>query len=147
MSQSGDKKVDKHKELLKSVGAIENQGNLDDNVVIVPCQTDVLLGRGKPIQNHPGNMRLSLIVETLLKHYEESSRRHEKTQLAEETVNKMNKAGVRFLSKTDGLWMVATKQAARERVSSTFRTVRERSKNESPGALIEEGKKRDWVGR
>ena len=74
MSQSGDKKVDKHKELLKSVGAIENQGNLDDNVVIVPSQTDVLLGRGKPIQNHPGNMRLSLIVETVLKHYEESSR-------------------------------------------------------------------------
>jgi hypothetical protein len=87
-----------------------------------------LLGRGKPIQNHPGNIRLGLIVQSLLQNYDGSAKRQEKTQMAAETAEKMKEAGVRFLTKVNGGWVVASDKLARERVSSTFRTVRDRLK-------------------
>jgi hypothetical protein len=100
----------------------------EEEHVILPTQTDVLLGRGKPIQNHPGNIRLGLIVQSLLQNYDYSAKRQEKTQLAAETAEKMKEAGVRFLTKVNGGWVVASDKLARERVSSTFRTVRDRLK-------------------
>lgn len=59
VSHFGDKKREKHKEQLKTIKAVEltiknltpSDGRL---IVFVPSSTDVLLGRGKPIQNHPG---------------------------------------------------------------------------------------------
>jgi hypothetical protein len=36
----------------------------------LPGQDDVLLGKGKPIQNHPGNIRIRLWVDIIL-HLEE----------------------------------------------------------------------------
>ena len=131
MSNTGVMKADKHKEFLKMIKKRESYVSPsvpDEDLVIVPSQTDVLLGRGKPIQFHPGNVRLALIVETLLNNYDDSAKRKEKTKLAEQTVDKMVNAGVRFLTKTDGLWGIASHSAARERVSSTFRTVRDRRK-------------------
>jgi hypothetical protein len=100
----------------------------EEEHVILPTQTDVLLGRGKPIQNHPGNIRLGLIAQSLLQNYDDSAKRQEKTQLAAETAEKMKEAGARFLTKVNGGWVVASDKLARERVSSTFRTVRDRLK-------------------
>lgn len=56
VSHSGEKKTDKHKEYLKAIKAIEEARVLSPSklIVLIPSQTDVLLGRGKPIQNHPG---------------------------------------------------------------------------------------------
>lgn len=130
VSYPGDLKLEKHKELLRRLKFLESEKvtSPEQVHVIVPSQTDVLLGRGKPIQNHPGNVRLSLIVESLLQNYDEVAKRQEKTRMAAETVEKMKVAGVRFLEKVSGGWVVAPDKLARERVSSTFRTVRDRLK-------------------
>jgi len=123
-------KIEKHKEQLKSIKAMEHAKNLMPNksIVFLPLSTDVLLGRGKPIQNHQGNVRLALIVESRLSEYDEIVNRLDKTKLTERTTTEMKQAGVRFLTKDSGYWEVAADRLARERVSSTFRTVRDRLK-------------------
>ncbi|CAJ1970318.1 unnamed protein product [Cylindrotheca closterium] len=131
VSQSGEKKTEKHRELMKVIKSIEVAKLLTPEklTVLVPSATDVLLGRGKPIQNHPGNIRLGLIAESQLEEYDEIANRLDKTKLAEMTMAKMKDAGVRFLSRDDnGFWELAAERLARERVSSTFRTVRDRLK-------------------
>lgn len=77
--------------------------------------------------------------------YDEISQRQEKTDLAERTMANMKQAGGRFLTKKNGYWELATDQIARERVSSTFRTVRNRlklSNQESASALADSRKDR-----
>lgn len=56
ITQSGEKKTIKHKEYIERVKAMEHALSSTPNKVIrlVPSSTDILLGRGKPIQNHPG---------------------------------------------------------------------------------------------
>eukprot|EP00980_Cylindrotheca_fusiformis_P023632 scaffold10690_cov126-Cylindrotheca_fusiformis.AAC.5 len=135
ISYEGDLKTDRHKRMLRSLKCLEAQTSSTEAYVVLPSQTDVLLGRGKPIQNHPGNIRLSLIVESLLPKYDGCLQKREKTQLAAETVDRMKGAGVRFLSKCDECWKVAPDRIARERVRSTFRTVRDRLKMEGMALL------------
>eukprot|EP00980_Cylindrotheca_fusiformis_P006826 scaffold1428_cov98-Cylindrotheca_fusiformis.AAC.4 len=61
ISYEGDLKVDRHKEMIRSLKRLETQRSPAERYVILPMNTDVLLiGRGKPTQNHPGNVRLSL---------------------------------------------------------------------------------------
>ena len=56
ITHSGEKKTDKHREYLKTVKAIEEAKSVtpDKLMMLVPSSTDILLGSGKPIQNHPG---------------------------------------------------------------------------------------------
>ena len=56
ITHTGEKKTEKHREFLKTVKGIENALRLTPGktIVLVPSSTDILLGRGKPIQNHPG---------------------------------------------------------------------------------------------
>eukprot|EP00980_Cylindrotheca_fusiformis_P016375 scaffold4880_cov106-Cylindrotheca_fusiformis.AAC.9 len=126
ISCEGDLKIDRHKGMLRSLKCLEAQTTSADDYVILPTHTDVLLGRGKPIQNHPGNLRVSLIVESLLQEYDGSEKRLSKKQLAAKAVDRMKGAGVRFLTKCKEGWKVAPDSLARERVISNFRTVRER---------------------
>jgi len=126
------KKIEKQgRERLYMVKAVEHAKILtpDKLIVVVPSSTDVLLGRGKPIQNHPGNMRLGLIAESLLTEYDELESRQDKTRLAERTMIRMKQAGVRFLTKDNYFWELANDRMARDRISSTFRTVRDRLAN------------------
>eukprot|EP00980_Cylindrotheca_fusiformis_P026627 scaffold16689_cov107-Cylindrotheca_fusiformis.AAC.2 len=138
ISSEGDLKLDRHKAMLRSLKCLEAQTSSTDVFVILPTHTDVLLGRGKPIQNHPGNIRLSLIVESLLQDYDGFVKRREKTQLAAETVDRMKRAGVRFLTRCNEGWTIAPVKLTRERVSSTFRTVRDRLKVQDV-ALLDSG--------
>eukprot|EP00980_Cylindrotheca_fusiformis_P016369 scaffold4880_cov106-Cylindrotheca_fusiformis.AAC.3 len=135
ISYEGDLKVERHKGMLRSLKCLEAQTSSAEDYVILPTHTDVLLGRGKPIQTHPGNIRLSLIVESLLEEYNGSKKRLAKTQLAAETVDRMKGAGVRFLTKCDEGWKIALDSLARERVSSAFRTVRDRLKTQEMALL------------
>eukprot|EP00980_Cylindrotheca_fusiformis_P016367 scaffold4880_cov106-Cylindrotheca_fusiformis.AAC.1 len=138
ISYEGELKVDKHKEMIRTLKCLEAQTLPVEHYVMLPSHTDVLLGRGKPSQNHPGNLRLSLIAESLLQKYDGSGKRQARTQLAAETVERMKGAGVRFLTKCDEGWKIAPDRLARERVSSTFRTVRDRLKTQNM-ALLDSG--------
>eukprot|EP00980_Cylindrotheca_fusiformis_P016381 scaffold4880_cov106-Cylindrotheca_fusiformis.AAC.15 len=135
ISYEGDLKLERHKEMIRCLKSLEAQTSPTEDYVILPMHTDVLFGRGKPTQNHPGNLRLSLIAESLLEKYDGFDKRQEKQQLTAETVERMKMAGVRFLSKCDEGWKIAPDKLARERVSYTFRTVRGRLKTQE-SALV-----------
>jgi hypothetical protein len=90
-----------------------------------PTSFDVLFGRGKPYQGHPGNIRLHKVVEVYRTRYSQV-RRHIKTEIAEEIVQFIksggNKAG-RFLKRADGdeTWEEVSDTVAREKVSHALR--------------------------
>jgi hypothetical protein len=61
---------------------------------------DVLLGRGVPIQRHPGNKRMHRIVETYREQYRNASRA-EKTLIVRNTIYEIREGGTRFLRRVD----------------------------------------------
>ena len=93
-------------------------------VVILPTRNDILFGRGKPIQEHPGNIRLLVMLESILDRYE-SLKRKEKSKLPQEVILKVKSMGGRFLRRQDdGTWEEVDDDTAREKVSHTFRSIR-----------------------
>lgn len=96
--------------------------------VMIPTSNDVLFGRGRPFQEHAGNVRLSLILESLKVRYE-GLKRNEKTSLAQDIVQNMKSKGIRFLrqsnNKDNGYhWEQVDDVLAREKVSQGFRSMR-----------------------
>jgi hypothetical protein len=97
--------------------------------VFLPTTKDVLFGRGKPFQQHPGNIRLSLMLDSMRERYNAASR-HEKTMLAMDIVMTFQANGTRFLRRVsndiDGiLWEEVNDSEAREKVSQLFRSIRQ----------------------
>mmetsp|Transcript_42937 Transcript_42937/g.103908 ORF Transcript_42937/g.103908 Transcript_42937/m.103908 type:complete len:289 (-) Transcript_42937:542-1408(-) len=90
---------------------------------IQPTEYDVLFGRGKPFQDHPGNLRLHSIVNVYKPNYTQA-RRHEKTAIAEDVVKIIKNDGKhvgRFLKQVDGKWEAVTDIDARAKVSHALR--------------------------
>lgn len=86
-------------------------------------QHDVLFGRGRGIQSHPGNRKCRELVGASLERYEEGDRLV-KTRLAEEIVRRVKDSSGRFLKEKDGKWLEVDNNTAREKVAHTFRTLR-----------------------
>ena len=106
--------------------------------VFLPTSKDVLFGRGKPFQQHPGNIRLSLTLDSMRERYNGASR-HEKTVLAMDIVKTFQTNGTRFLRRVsndvDGiLWEEVNDSEAREKVSQLFRSIRQ-GKHHQPKLL------------
>ncbi|CAJ1931123.1 unnamed protein product [Cylindrotheca closterium] len=90
---------------------------------IQPTEYDVLFGRGKPFQDHPGNLRLHSIVNVYKPNYTQA-RRHEKTAIAEDVVKIIKNDGKhvgRFLKQVDGKWEGVSDIEARAKVSHALR--------------------------
>ena len=84
---------------------------------------DVLFGRGKPFQVHPGNVRLHQLVDER-KHVYTMSRRDDKTMIATSIVDLIKREGGRFLRqyKNDKKkWMEVDDLVARNKVSHALR--------------------------
>ena len=100
------------------------QRNLLENLNggdIIP--NDVLFGRGKPFQIHPGNVRLHQLVDER-KHVYTMSRRDDKTLIATSIVDLIKREGGRFLRqyKNDKKkWMEVDDIVARNKVSHALR--------------------------
>lgn len=93
-------------------------------MLTLPGLHDVLLGKGKPFQQHAGNMRLHMLVDQLLPKYDKLSRT-EKTELAADVVRGLQKTtGGRFLTQECGIWIEISDDIAREKVSHLFRARR-----------------------
>jgi len=109
------------------------------NTVEVPSLCDVLLGRGKPFQGHPGNRRLH---DILAAHYDEYNNggRKEKTELAEKIVKLVKATPAKFLRRDeDEMWVTASDEAAREKVSHGFRRKRELEKTIQAQTYLSDG--------
>jgi hypothetical protein len=76
--------------LLKETGC-----GLDFEGIDVPGPNDIILGRGKPFQDHAGNMRLRMLVDLHWKEYDET-KFGQKSVIAQEVVKWIKKNMVGF---------------------------------------------------
>jgi hypothetical protein len=101
----------------------DNNANNSNNIVVIPGRVDVLVGRGKPIQEHFGNMR----YHVLLDHYHgayENAKKFEKMQVAQTVVDLVHGYQGRFLKQEGAGWVEVDSMVARDKVSHAFRTRR-----------------------
>jgi hypothetical protein len=88
---------------------------------LLPSHSDILFGRGKPVQEHPGNLSLGVLVESLLPQYNECKGKKQKMHLTQGVVLDIKNRGGRFVKQVDGVWVEVDDETARSKVSHTFR--------------------------
>lgn len=117
-------KLKTHQEWLqgrKAIEAMVNKKQPIEQLVEIPSNDDVLLGRGKPITTRPGNLKLQNTVDQFVTQYHSSSTKDQKTALAKAVLDHLTSTGSRFLSRETGVWAPVSDTAAREKVSGMFR--------------------------
>lgn len=96
--QIEEKVLTHHNALLDTVSPATEDG------IILPSRKDVLFGRGRPMREHPGNLRLHFFVEERMQQYEAANKK-EKTIIASDVVTTMKAEGIRFLKKENDFWV------------------------------------------
>jgi len=95
------------------------------NAIKTPNAHDVLLGRGKPFQNHDGNQSMLRIVDMYRKRYHESERAF-KHEIIEEVLDIIKSKGGRFLERIDdfekSFWNQVPHRMAYRKVGHAFRS-------------------------
>ena len=92
--------------------------------VDLPGDRDVLLGRGKAIYSHKGNVWMRHLVAEYYDHFDDA-RYGEKFQITVMLVNTIKQKGGRFLKlRKDGWWEETDDKLAEDKVSHAFRTAR-----------------------
>jgi len=99
------------------------------NAIKTPNAYDVLLGRGKPFQNHDGNQSMLRIVDMYRKRYHESERAF-KHEIIEEVLDIIKSRGGRFLERIDdfekSFWNQVPHRMAYRKVGHAFRSIARR---------------------
>lgn len=141
-TQSYKIKTKNHQEYLTMRIKAEEMLARDPNIpeaslIDLPTRSDVLLGKGKPIQFSSGNQRLMTIVDGYLDQYHNKCNKQEKTDLTFEIVRMVKESGVRFLCKDSGIWLEVADEQARSKLSYMFRHQRTkpRSRNKGNGTV------------
>jgi hypothetical protein len=89
----------------------------------LPSHNDVLLGRGKPYQDHPGNVRMRYLVDMHLCDYKSSKVLGQKTLLAAKVIASIKQDSCRFLKRNAaGWWLEVPEEGAVVKVLKTFKT-------------------------
>jgi hypothetical protein len=104
----------------------------------LPRRNDVLLGKGKPSQNHPGNQRLHELVKIYLEEYNLNSRSGGGALVGRKIVHEIwfppSGPSGRFLQRREdhlnsGWWEVVTDEVVLiEKVCNSLRSVRKKAK-------------------
>jgi hypothetical protein len=107
--------------------------------VLRPTHFDVIFGRGRPFQRHPGNLRMRRITAVHKTHYLASKR--DKLLIADMILQRIKNGGsepVRFLKRGDDgeLWVEAGDHEAREKVRLALRFTK--TKNLEPSDEVPE---------
>jgi hypothetical protein len=93
-------------------------------IIYDPSPNDILLGRGKPTQQRPGNVRFRETIEKNMDEYEEGDR-GVKYAITVSIVYLLKEEGGRFLKETeDGGWVEVDESTARLKISHAFRSQR-----------------------
>jgi hypothetical protein len=106
--------------------------DISSTTILSPMKFDVLLGRGRPNQEFPGNVRLAVIIDMHRSQYQ-SAKRGGKTDTNEEIVSLIKNSGGRFLKRQEGSahnntsWVEVSDSVAVEKVSHGFRTKTKRN--------------------
>ncbi|CAJ1959509.1 unnamed protein product [Cylindrotheca closterium] len=98
----------------------ERQELRTTRTVMIPCSFDILVGKGKPFQEHPGNMELR---EWIRKHQTsyEVAQKYEKKNLVLQVIGMVKGRGGRFLKDVGGCWSEVEEDVARAKVGHLFR--------------------------
>ena len=92
--------------------------------MLIPSPLDVLLGRGKVVQDHAGNIWFRMLLKRDFPEYERLIK-FDKNDHAQRIVQEMRDSGARFLRKdTNGVWEELDDREARVKVSHGFRNLR-----------------------
>ena len=91
----------------------------------LPSPNDVLFGRGKTNQEHSGNVLMRSIIAEFIPVYQSATKAY-KGRIPLKVVLRIKQGGGRFLKRdTDfGWWFEVSDEAAREKISMSFRTAR-----------------------
>ena len=95
--------------------------------ILAPGKLDILLGRGKPMQNWCGNLQLAtIIVDNAVRRNADMNRRGAKNDLSHDIVKDVKGSGGRFLKREKGAleWVEVDDIIAREKVNNGFRNQR-----------------------
>jgi hypothetical protein len=126
ITSSGELPLDNHKNWLAQrlkFESMENTINSDDERVVVPSPLDILMGRHWEAQCHTGNLR---VRSTIDKHGDayDTSKKLEKTQIAQGVVEELKASGSRFLKSDGAGYVLVNDTVAREKMSCAFRNRR-----------------------
>ena len=163
VTPDGEYKLEPHLDWLERRSKAEKSAreNPNSNVhrIVVPNAMDVLFGRGRLIQEHPGNIRYRHLIETNRDEYEKASKLR-KTELAKTIVsiikygNEENKAtksfeGGRFLKLDGAGWVEVDDQVARDKIGHSFRNRRAstNSNNATAASSLKTVTKKDAASR
>ena len=72
-----------------------------NDIITQPTSNDILFGRGKPMRNHPGNVRFRNLLEAHLDKYNRAPK-FEKGMIAKRLVQTLTETGSRFLKPKPG---------------------------------------------
>jgi hypothetical protein len=137
ISSTGEKRIEAHEEYIRRLWhADEIKDNIDR--IILPGKFDVLLGRGKPLQKHHGNLHYHFVIEGYHDQYEKAMKL-EKTQIAKYIVETIQELGGRFLKQDEAGWIEIDDEAARTKVSHTFRNHRIAARTAVKKAAVADG--------
>ena len=87
---------------------------------MVPGRHDVLMGRGRTLQEHIGNVNLRCMIQELSDQYQ-AAKKKDKTSITNQLVSLVKERGGRFLKKEEAGWFVVDDEKARLKVSHGFR--------------------------
>ena len=88
-----------------------------------PRNKDVLLGKGRPLQKHAGNVYLRTLVSSLTESYFRADSKSTKASLTWKVVSDIKSSGGRFLCKDqEDFWVEASDKEARDKVGKLFMT-------------------------
>eukprot|EP00339_Tiarina_fusa_P026309 CAMPEP_0117083640 /NCGR_PEP_ID=MMETSP0472-20121206/58883_1 /TAXON_ID=693140 ORGANISM="Tiarina fusus, Strain LIS" /NCGR_SAMPLE_ID=MMETSP0472 /ASSEMBLY_ACC=CAM_ASM_000603 /LENGTH=579 /DNA_ID=CAMNT_0004812337 /DNA_START=121 /DNA_END=1861 /DNA_ORIENTATION=+ len=124
VTADGEPKNKSHRQWLKTRSKQESDPQFrSDLFIVVPNRLDVLFGRGKPIQEHFGNIRYHSLLDYYQNAYERS-KKFEKMQISQRVVDTVHAFVGRFLKQEGSGWVEVDDLVARDKVSHAFRTRR-----------------------
>eukprot|EP00934_Nitzschia_sp_Nitz4_P007836 Nitzschia sp. Nitz4//scaffold22_size323478//275928//277448//NITZ4_000580-RA/size323478-processed-gene-0.485-mRNA-1//-1//CDS//3329543156//7826//frame0 len=104
--------------------------------VELPTKYDVLSGKGRPIQRHPGNIHFRALVDHYMAEYSKAEK-GSKAQVGAKVFDAIKAVNGRFLTKdnTSGFWFPISDMEAMQKVIKAFLTVGTKmNRNSSAGA-------------
>lgn len=108
------------------IGLERSQPTATVPLPVVPRQHDVLLGRGRTIQNHLGNISFREFLKQCRDDYNKAPR-NKRRKIASELAHALRARGIRFLQQTEsGEWIESNFSEAEKKIGQVFRNTRRR---------------------
>ena len=86
-----------------------------------PKPNDILLGRGRPFQDYPGNQMMTKLINSYREQYDHATERLDKMFICLSVTKEVQERGSRFLQRTSLGWEEVDQEKAEKKVIKAFR--------------------------